>query len=327
MRTFLLLLPACGALADQFGAPANPEDHAEVVFTVPAGSTARSLGPALQDAGLVSDGDDWVMWVRLSKEGSCVKAGRHKLRPDMDADAMMEVMCGVPLPEDLPFTVVEGWRIREIDAALAEKGWIKPGEYAALATQPAKFKAPYPLPEGTLEGYLFPETYMVIPEKWDTATFIQRQLDMLGDRFWTPHQDEIGKSKRSFGEIVTMASMLEREEPNPAQRPLVAGILWKRFDSGWNLGVDATSRYTLEVWNDRKAFLKRLRDPEDPYNTRLRPGLPPTPIGSTSLPSLEAALNPVDSEFWYYLHDGDGVLHPSRNVEEHEAFRKQYNVY
>ena len=134
-------------------------------------------------------------------------------------------------------------------------------------------------------------------------------------------------SSRSFSELVIMASLLEREEPKPVHRPMVAGILWKRIDNGWALGVDATSRYTIDEWNDRKALLKMLRDPDDPYNTRLRQGLPPTPIGSPALPSLEAALAPTESEFWFYLHDSTGKLHPSRNQREHEAYRRKYNVY
>jgi UPF0755 protein len=268
-----------------------------------------------------------VMYVRITKEGGCIKAGRHELGPAMSAHELIEVMCGVPLPDDVPFTVVEGWRIREIDAALAAKGWTKPGEYAALAGNPSAFKAPFPLPTDSLEGYLFPETYMVVPDKWDTQAFIQRQIDLLAERFYTPHADEIAGSKRSMGEIVIMASMLEREEPKVKNRPLVAGILWKRIDAGWNLGVDATSRYTLDEWNDRKAFLVKLRDPSDPYNTRLRGGLPPTAIGNPSTPSLEAALAPTDSEFWYYLHDSRQDIHPSRNAAEHEAYRRKYDVY
>jgi UPF0755 protein len=124
-----------------------------------------------------------------------------------------------------------------------------------------------------------------------------------------------------------MASMLEREEPTPSQRSLVAGILWKRLDHGWKLGVDATSRYTLEEWNDRGAFLRQLRDANDPYNTRLREGLPPTAIGNPGLVSLEAALAPIESEYWYYLHDADKILRPGRNAAEHEALRRRYNVY
>ena len=99
------------------------------------------------------------------------------------------------------------------------------------------------------------------------------------------------------------------------------------MDSSWNLGVDATSRYTIDKWNDRKAFLVQLRDPSDPYNTRLRGGLPPTAIGNPAIDSLTAALSPTESEFWYYLHDSQQVLHPSRNSAEHEAYRRKYNVY
>ena len=91
--------------------------------------------------------------------------------------------------------------------------------------------------------------------------------------------------------------------------------------------MDATSRYTLEKWNERKPFLKKLRDPGDPYNTRLKEGLPPTPIGAPSLDSLVAALRPVKSKYWYYLHDADQNIHFARTAEQHEANRKRYNVW
>ena len=80
-------------------------------------------------------------------------------------------------------------------------------------------------------------------------------------------------------------------------------------------------------WNDRRAFLKKLRDPRDPYNTRLRKGLPPTPIGAPSLSSLKAALRPKKSRYLYYLHDSNGNIHFARNAKQHEANRKKYNVY
>jgi UPF0755 protein len=324
---FALLLVGCSMMTDHYGAPADPSDTEARTFEVPAGANARSLAPALADAGLVQSADDFVMYVRLSKEGGCIKAGPHALTPALSAHDLIETMCGVPLANDVAFTVIEGWRIREIDAALAAKGWTQPGEYAGLAGDPKQFSAPYPLPTGTLEGYLFPETYMVSPDRWDTQQFIQRQLDLLATRFYTPHVDAVGASPHSFNDLVIMASMLEREEPKVKNRPLVAGILWKRIDSGWNLGVDATSRYTLEKWNDRKAFLVKLRDPNDPYNTRLRGGLPPTAIGNPSAPSLQAAMAPVDSEFWYYLHDSRQDIHPSKNAAQHEAYRRKYDVY
>lgn len=323
----LMLLSGCSLVTDHFGAAADPTNVEPIEVKVPAGTSPRTVGSVLASAHVIDSADDFTMYVRITKEGSCLKAGRFRLSRSMDAAAILETLCGVPLPEDVPFTIVEGWRIREIDAALVAKGWTSPGEYAALAADPGKFTAPFALPAGTLEGYLFPETYMVIPDKWNTQAFVQRQIDTLSERVFTPNKAAIESSGRAFSDIVILASMLEREEPTPAQRPLVAGIIWKRLDSGWNLGIDATSRYELDEWNDRKAFLKKLRDPNDPYNSRLRQGLPPTAIGNAGTSAFEAAISPTPSEFWYYLHDSSGVLHPGRNSGEHEALRRKYNVY
>jgi UPF0755 protein len=301
-------------------------DAPEVIFVVKKGTSARALGPELVSEGLVEDARFWRyhLWRR---GGLSAKAGRHKLKASMNIAEIATALEAPPLPEDVPFVMIEGWRLRDTDAALAAKGLIKPGEYIAAASRPERFKAAFQLPSRSMEGYLYPETYAVVPEGFNVETFIQRQLDTFGMRFYEAHKDAIEKSGRKLNDIVVMASMLEREEPEPAQRPLVAGILWKRIDKGFALGVDATSRYELADWNDRKEFLKHLRDNSDPWNTRTRPGLPPGPIGAPTVDSLVAALRPKASEYWYYLHDAEKKLHPSRNAEEHEALRVKYNVY
>jgi UPF0755 protein len=236
-------------------------------------------------------------------------------------------LSGAPIPEDVAFAVIEGWRLRDTDAALAQAGLIEPGAYVKAASDPAMYRAPFPLPRDSLEGYLYPETYRVEPLGLDVSALVQRQLDTFAARFWSAHAAEVEKSGRTLEQIVTMASLLEREEPLPAQRPLVAGILWKRFDNRTPLGVDATSRYLLPEWNDRRAFLAKLRDDGDPWNTRVHAGLPPGPIGAPTAQSLIAALRPQKSDYWYYLHDAARTLHPSRNAEEHEALRRRYQVY
>ena len=322
----VLLLLSCTLVADRLGTPRDPGDSTEHVFTVPKGATARSLGNSLEAEGIVDDAAHFRLYVRLKGEGGCIKAGRFRLRADMSAAQILDTLCGPPMPEDVPFTVVEGWRIREIDQALAAAGLAPAGAYVAATGDASKYTAPFPLPAGSLEGYLFPETYHVTPDRFVVDAFVQRQLDKLAERFYLPHKAEVD-SGRGMRDVVIMASMLEREEPTPSQRNLVAGILWKRLDHGWKLGVDATSRYTLDEWNDRVAFLDRLRDPNDPYNTRLRDGLPPTAIGNPGIASLEAALAPVESEYWYYLHDAARILHPGRNAAEHEALRRKYSVY
>jgi UPF0755 protein len=298
----------------------------ESLFVVKKGVSARTLGPELQSQGLIGDARLWRyhLWRR---GGLAAKAGRFKLNASMSIAQIATTLEGPPLPEDVPFVMIEGWRLRDTDEALTAKGLIKAGEYIAAASRPDRFKAAFPLPVGTLEGYLYPETYGVVREGFNVEAFIQRQLDTFGARFYEGHKDEIAKSGRTLHDIVVMAAMLEREEPVPAQRPLVAGILWKRIDKGFPLGVDATSRYELAEWNDRKEFLKKLRDPNDRWNTRTRAGLPPGPIGAPTVDSLVAAMRPEKSEFWYYLHDSEKRLHPSRNAQEHEALRVKYNVY
>jgi len=305
-------------------APIVEGDTTEILFEVPKGASANGLADELVAQNLAPSEWKWK-WFLRSTDGSCLKAGKHSVSPGMSMRQVLESLCGVPIPDDEPFTVVEGWRIRDIDEALAAKGWIQAGEYTKLAESKA-VDLPFEITSPSLEGYLYPETYMVEPKKFTAKGFIERQLGTFQEKFLKVHSDKFTK-ERDLHAIVVMASMLEREEPDPANRPIVAGILWKRLDNAWNLGVDATSRYTLADWNHRQSFLQNLRDPHEIYNTRLRPGLPPTAIGNPALPSLEAALAPVESEYWYYLHDSNKGFHGGRNVEEHEANRKKYDVW
>ena len=314
-------------VAGSYGEAKDANDHTEVIFEVPKGTNARSLGPLLEKAGLVESGEDFTFYVKLSKEGSCIKAGKFSLKPSMSASELIETMCGKALTEDVPFTVKEGERIRDIDAALTKAGLIKAGEYKQLAAQPSKFKADFPLPKSSLEGYLYPETYMITPGKFTAKAFIQRQLDTFNEKYYQRQKDNIEKSPRTLNELVIVASLLEREEPTAENRPLVSGIIWKRLDKPMYLGIDATSHYNLPNWNDREGLLRNLKDESDPYNTRKKLGLPPTAIGNPNVDSLDAALNPKASKYWYYLHDKNGVIRPATNNAGHERNRKKYNVY
>ncbi|MED5370769.1 MAG: endolytic transglycosylase MltG [Myxococcota bacterium] len=318
-------LAGCTGAIDQ---PLDPSDTTPVVFEVPKGATAGTLGPKLVDAGLIGDELSWKLYLKRDSAGSCLKAGRFELSRAMNMPEMMEAMCGAPIAEEVPVTLVEGWRLGEIDAELSRLGLIAEGSYLSAAQDPSRFTLPAGIGTVTsLEGLLLPETYSVPKDGVEVDQLIQRQIDLLVSRFVEPNADEIAKSGRSLYELIIVASMLEREEPRPSNRPLVAGVMWKRLDNAWNLGIDATSRYTLDDWNDRKAFLRQLRDPADPYNTRLRAGLPPTPIGNPSVESLEAALRPEGSEYWYYLHDSQGNLHPGRSLAEHNALKAKHGVY
>lgn len=325
MRRLLVFIALLGAGCVDADAPIHPGDNSTFLFIVPKGATAYGIRPALEKQGMAPSEFAWKRFIKGSdSQGACIKAGRHELRKSMSLNQVLQALCAAPLADDIPLTIVEGWRIKDIDAALTEKGLIQQGQYAELATQ-KKVDLPFAITSPTLEGYLWPETYKISPARFTAKTFIERQLQTFQTRFLSKYSGDLGQ--RTLHDVVVMASMLEREEPTPANRTLVSGILWKRLDNGWQLGVDATSRYELTNWNDKKAFLKRLRDASDKYNTRTNKGLPPTAIGNPSLSSLQAALTPKASPYWYYLHDSKKKLHPAKDAVGHEANRKRYNVY
>lgn len=304
--------------------PVDPGDTADILFEVKKGRSAKGLANALKDKDLIDATWKWKWYARSN--GGCLKAGKFNLRRSMGMDEIMQTLCGTPLSEEVPLTIPEGFRIKDTDRLLAEKGWIKPGEYTRLA-EGKKVAAPFEVTAKTYEGFLYPETYMVTPGKdaFSAEKLIQRQLELFNERFLKPFGKSLGK--RTLEEVVIMASMVEREEPKDKNRPMVAGILWKRIDNGWQLGVDATSRYSLEYWNDERAFRQKLKDPSDPYSTRIHKGLPPTAIGAPSQSSLEAAVNPKESPYWYYLHDAQGTFHGGVDANHHERNRAKHNVY
>ena len=327
MLTVILSLAGCFLIPPNFDEAFNPSDTTLTIFEVPSGSSGYRIGELIQEAGYIEKSDDFKWYLKHRQTNNCLKAGRFELSPSMTIPQIIEVLCGPPRPDDVPFTVIEGWRIREIDEALANEGFAEAGEYTAAANNIAQFNLPQAFPEqiASLEGYLFPETYRIEPDRFTVEAFIQRQIDTFDAQFLEPAGASV--DHRGLHNVVIMASMIEREEPDDGLMPMVSGILWKRLENNWNLGVDATSRYTIEVWNDRRAFLAKLRDPDDPYNTRLRSGLPPTAIGNPGIKALNAALNPEPSPYWYYLHDSNGRNHPARSAAEHEANRRRYNVY
>ena len=312
--------------------PVAPGDQTRVELEVPKGATLVRVGTLLEREGFITSALAWRAYWKLHPPLEA-KAGRHMVSRGMDMPALLAALAENPIVDEIPLTIVEGWRLRDIDAFLVEQGLAKPGAFIAAASEPARYVLRF-VPTGekfeptNLEGYLYPETYKIPKDgPLDLARLVQRQLDTFHERFAGPYADEIAKGSRSLHALVTMASMLEREEPKPAVRPKVAGVLWKRIDKGMPLGVDATSRYGLADWNDRGAFLKKLRDPSDTYNTRLHAGLPPGPIGAPALPSLVAALRPEASPYWYYLHDAEQNIHFAKDGAGHEENRRVYDVY
>jgi UPF0755 protein len=169
------------------------------------------------------------------------------------------------------------------------------------------------------EGYLFPDTYIFFP--WTTPEAVVTTLRKTFDTKTASLQSDITASKRSFEDIMVMASLIEKEARGDNDRELIAGILWKRIDTGMLLQVDAPFLYVLG--KESSELTRSDLAIDSPFNTYRYKGLPPSPIGNPGLASIKAALNPKASPYLYYLHDKDGTIYYARTYTEHlENIRK-----
>ncbi len=170
------------------------------------------------------------------------------------------------------------------------------------------------------EGYLFPDTYGFFPSV--TPDFIVATLKRNFDTKIAPLESAIAGSGRSLKDIIIMASIIEKEANGENDRAVVSGILWKRFDQGIALQVDAPFIYILG--KEGKDLTKADLSTNSPYNTYQHKGLPPTPIGNPGLAAITAAIKPESSPYLYYLHDNDGMIHYAKTYTEHQKNIKLY---
>ena len=170
------------------------------------------------------------------------------------------------------------------------------------------------------EGYLFPDTYFFLPNT--TEDTVLESMRQNFDNRVAGLSEEIDASGRTLDDIITMASIIEREARIPADRRMISGVLWNRIDRKMALQVDAVFLYSI----GKSTFQLTLTDlaSDSPYNTYRYKGLPPTPIGSPSMDSIDAALHPTKSNYLFYLADNSGVTHFSKTYQEHLRKKRLY---
>ncbi len=219
-------------------------------------------------------------------------------------------------------TIPEGWNRFRIAQRLHERGIAEAEQFLALCRQPKRFRdLGLPLPEeGTLEGYLFPSTYRLPPGS-GAETAIRTMLKATLHQVYLPYREQILQRGLSLHEVLTIASMIEKEAMHDADRPLIAAVIYNRLKKGMPLQIDATVLYGMGQWRSRVLY-KDLQHPS-PYNTYRRKGLPPGPIANPGLASIHAALNPAQVDYLYYVAQADGYHRFTRTYEEHlQAIRE-----
>ncbi len=318
---FLFLFWALGYVWYSVNLSSVNADETTHVVKIPKGSSVIFIANELEKQNLIRSANVFRFYVARQGKTAGLQAGSFALNAAMSVPEIVDALSGGKAGQ-VVVTIPEGFTVKDIDALLAAKNLIKAGDLIACA-QTCDFSSFAFLPKRkSIEGYLYPETYFVLAEGFEPKFFLERMLGVFRDRVVDGLKQDIRDSKRSLDDIVIMASLIEAETRTDAERPVVAGILWKRLDAKMGLGVDATIRYILE--KPTAPLTDKDLAIDSYYNLRKYRGLPPSPIGSASLSSLRAALHPEDSPYFYYLHDAKGVIHYAVTNDEQNENRARY---
>lgn len=289
--------------------PVNKADNTTKVIVVNRGESFNSIANKLASEKLIRHPLGLKLAAYQAKQGKNIQAGSFKVSPSMSPSEIMETLAHGKL--DIWVTVLEGWRLEEIAEGIEK----------VYAENNLPFDKNVFLKEVKgKEGYLFPDTYL-FPINTSEATIASIMESTLMKKITSEQKAAIEKSGRNLHQILTMASIVEREARTDASRKKVAGILWKRIDNNWPLQADATLQYVKGFnkientwWKPPLAADKSLNSP---YNTYKYPGLPPGPIAAPSLSSINAAIFPTPSDAWYYITDNQGQMHYATTLQEH----------
>lgn len=308
--------------------PVDSESSTEGPVKILEGTSVAAIGDRLEEIGMIRSSTAFHLFVRLHGVGKSLQAGSFVLSPSMSTAEIVEIL-HTGKAKEISVTIPEGFTLKDIDALLAKKGLMESGALLDCVRRCDFSSFPFlPLGKGSaprggrLEGYIFPDTYSIEPANFVPKFFLERMLGEFRRRVVDALRDDVKKSGRSLHEIVTMASLIEEEAKTDGERPVIAGILWKRFDANTGLGVDAAVRYILG--KSTGTLTANDLATNSSYNLRKFRGLPPGPIASPGLASVRAALHPQKSDYWYYLHGKDGKVHYAATNEEHNLNKARY---
>lgn len=289
-------------------------DTEKVTFEISQGSSAQGIAFALDEADLIVNKKSFLRTLKSEELDGLLRYGKFRLSPSMTLREIITVLTTEGTGE-MAVTIIEGWTISEIDDHLFEMGLSQDGDFE-ICIENCSFEYDFLEGASSLEGYLYPDTYFVDSTSFSVESFINQLLSTFDTRLTDEMEAAVEASGRTLDEVVIVASMIEKEVRTEDDIPLVGGIIWKRLDNNWTLGIDATLLY---VQDDNELTASDLAM-DSPYNTRTEQGLPPTAISNPGLASLNGAIYPEDSQYWFYLTtlDTGEVIYAETNAD-HEA--------
>jgi UPF0755 protein len=291
-----------------------------ITLEIPEGTGISQTAEILESEGVISNK---TLFKLKAKAGTPIQAGTFNIPRKANINSILEIIQKPPQTKKI--TIPEGFTIKQIDERLAANGLINPGEFInCTQTCPIPEDFAYrelieKAPNRNLEGLLFPNTYFLSDKDFTPENFFNKLLTDFGQKI-SNLLAESPQNDRDLYDIIIMASILEKEVRGLDDSQIVSGLLWKRLDNDWTLGADATLLYEK---NNREITRTDL-DSDSAYNTRKFKGLPPTPINNPGEISLKAALNPVESRYWFYLTPASGEVIYAETNDEHNANKAKY---
>lgn len=291
--------------------PADP-DGASVRFDVLAGSTLRSVAENLEASGVIRSALAMRGLARFQGSAGRLHAGEYELSPAWNVRRVLEQMVEGRVVT-YPVTLPEGIAATEIAARLERAGLVSAEDFLAVVRDP-DVAAALGVEGTTLEGYLFPDTYQ-LPRGLTPRQIAKHLVDEF-HRNWRELEAGARARGMSMREVVTLASIVEKETGVADERPLVASVFHNRLDRGMRLESDPTTIYGIP---DFDGNLRRvhLEDESNAWNTYRISGLPPTPIASPGAASLRAVLEPAASDYLFFVSQNDGSHVFTRSYREH----------
>ena len=325
--------------------PTESFSKKEVIFSVAKGEGSKDIALNLEKENLIKWALMFRVYVMVKGVAGDLKAGQYLLSPSMNIPQIAEKLFkGGVIKEKI--TIIEGWSLRTIGFYFEDRGMWEAKEVWDMAAKDFsdEFDFLKDKPENLgLEGYLFPDTYEIRKNE-SLENIVKKMLSNFDGKLTSDLREEIKRQQKSIFEIVTMASILEKEVRTIEDKKIVSGIFWKKINNGEPLYSCATIAYILgrEDWTfeeDESSSLSRVgtwtfdemrreiasgKDIDSPYNTYIYPGLPLGPISNPGLESIMATIYPEESDYRYYLSTPEGETIFSKTLEEHNIAKAKY---
>jgi UPF0755 protein len=301
-------------------AVAEPGDPRFVVLVIAPGGSVSDIAQKLVSEGVITN--KFLFKVAAAARGSTrdLKSGEYRLDATMSIlDVLSRLEQGNVILHE--FTIPEGYTIKQIAERLDKLGLAEADEMMRLAENP-EFCRKLGVDSSVLEGFLFPDTYKVA-KGLSTEELLRIMVNkMLG--VWTAEWRSSTVGDRSINDIITIASIIEKEALYDSEKPLVASVIYNRLKKNIPLQCDVTIRYPLDNYGVHLTYDDLEMD--SPYNTYLYRGIPPTPICNPGLLAVRAAINPAETDYLYFVHMNNGRHKFSVTLKEHNKAVYKYQI-